>query len=169
MKKLLLISIISSIVMASDVSISNSDFVPRVINFLIFAGILYYLIADAIKGFFSSRREDISNKLDEVSKRLQASKQAKKDAQLALEDAKEKAIELVEITKKECQLIAKRYEEQTEQDLKNLQKQHDDKMDVERSKVTKQVVTEVLEEILKDEATNHDKEKFIKLVAKKVA
>ncbi len=169
LKALLLMMSVSSLALAAGAPLSESDFVYRVINFTIFAAILYYFLADVVRNFFKNRREEISARLDEVSKRLQASKQAKKDAQIALEESRERAAEIIETAKKECQLIAAKFEEQAENDIKNLEKAFEGKLKLEQGKVTKEVVSEVLDELLKDDAASIDEEKFIKLVSKKVA
>ena len=43
-----------------------TDIIPRTINFLIFAAILYYLIAQPAKEFYLSRKGDIANRLDSI-------------------------------------------------------------------------------------------------------
>jgi len=46
----------------------ETDFWPRVVNFTIFAALLYYLIANPIKNFFQERRESIANKLKQIDR-----------------------------------------------------------------------------------------------------
>lgn len=168
-KVLFLLLISSTYALAAAAPIGESDFVYRVINATIFFAILYYLLNDTIRNFFKGRSEEIASRLDEVSKKLQASKQARKDAQLELEKAKAKAVEIVENAKKECQHIAAKIEDQSDNDVANLQKAYDEKLKLERSKITKETVEEILEELLGDDVASIDQEKFIKLVGKKVA
>jgi F-type H+-transporting ATPase subunit b len=168
--KILFLTVLSSTyALAAAAPLAESDFVYRVINATIFFSILYYLLNDTVRNFFKGRTEEIANRLEEVSKRLQASKQARKDAQLELEKAKAKAIEIVENAKKECQLVANKIEQQSEIDVQNLDKAYQEKLKLERSKVTKEIVEEILEELLGDDVASIDQEKFIKLVSKKVA
>ncbi len=169
LKVLLLLIFSSTYALAATAPISESDFFYRVINAAIFVGILYYLIADIVKNFFKNRSQEIAQRLEEVNKKLQASKQAKKDAQVALDQSKTRATQIVESAKKECQLISKKYEQQAEQDIINLQKAHEEKMKLERSKITKEVVKEIMEELLDQDIAGIDQEKFVKLVQKKVA
>ena len=39
----------------ASASIEESDFIPRVINFAIFLGILWYFAFDSVKGIFTAR------------------------------------------------------------------------------------------------------------------
>ena len=73
------------------------DFGWRVLNFIIFAGILWYFVGGLARKFFSGRRARISQDLQdlearraEAQKRLDASEKAYKDAQ-AKKDAAENA------------------------------------------------------------------------------
>ncbi|OQX77833.1 MAG: F0F1 ATP synthase subunit B [Epsilonproteobacteria bacterium 4484_65] len=52
----------------------ETDFWPRVVNFTIFASLLYYLIASPIKNFFVGRKEGIAGQLKEIEDKLQAAK-----------------------------------------------------------------------------------------------
>lgn len=46
------------ILLGSDAAAkAGTDIIPRTINFLIFASILYYLIADAAKNFYFGRKK----------------------------------------------------------------------------------------------------------------
>ncbi|MGM0622536.1 MAG: F0F1 ATP synthase subunit B [Campylobacterota bacterium] len=169
LKALLLLVTFSTFSFAAAAPLGESDFFYRVVNVAIFVGILYYLINDKVREFFKERTAKIAGRLDEVSQKLQASKQQRKDAQLELEKAKARSVEIVENAKKECQFIATKVEEQSDVDIKNLEKAFDEKLKLERSKVTKEVVNEIMEELLSEDIASIDQEKFIKLVQKKVA
>ena len=65
----------------------ETDFWPRVFNFVIFASLLYYLLANPIKNFFKGRTEGISAQLNEIEMKLQAAKDEKKEAQNRLEES----------------------------------------------------------------------------------
>ena len=49
------------------------DIVPRVINFVIFFSILYYLIAKPIKAAYNGRINSIANRLNAIQEKLKAS------------------------------------------------------------------------------------------------
>ena len=56
------------------------DIVPRTINFIIFAAILYYLIANPVKNAYKGRIEGIAARLDNIEQKLKESKAKKDDA-----------------------------------------------------------------------------------------
>ncbi len=71
MKKIVLLSLlmVPAILLASGDAESSryfaqtgreTDFLPRVFNFVIFAALLYYLLANPIKNFFKGRSEGIA-------------------------------------------------------------------------------------------------------------
>ncbi len=66
----------------------DSDFFPRLFNFLIFAGLAYYLLAKPIGDFFKGRRDKIAESLQEIEKRLQEAKEAQKRAEQTLAESK---------------------------------------------------------------------------------
>ena len=57
MKKLLLLALFVSplALFAAEGAETNYDIVQRTVNFIIFAGILWYLLADKVKAFFANR------------------------------------------------------------------------------------------------------------------
>ena len=71
--------VLPSFLLAS-VSIEQSDFVERVINFVIFIAILWYFAFDPIKGIFINRKNAIAARLQEAQDNLQ--KQSKKRKRL---------------------------------------------------------------------------------------
>jgi len=83
----------------------ETDFWPRVINFTIFASILYYLIANPIKDYFNSRSKGIANQLKEIEAKLQAAKDEQKAAQERFEESKKKASKIVADAKKEAEVF----------------------------------------------------------------
>lgn len=50
------------------------DILPRAINFTIFAAILYYLIAEPLKGLYFKRLNGIAERLDSIQSKLKESK-----------------------------------------------------------------------------------------------
>ncbi|SFP70419.1 F0F1 ATP synthase subunit B [Hydrogenimonas thermophila] len=147
----------------------ETDFIPRLVNFLIFAAILYYFVADLIKNFFTGRSKEISSKLEEVQNRLKATKRAKEDAEAAYKAALATAEEIIESAKKESQLLAKKMDEQLNTELENLEKMQEEKMAVEKRQMVRKTVAEVLSELYKGDAISMDEKKFVNLITKKVA
>jgi len=147
----------------------HTDFVPRLVNFIIFAAILYYFVADLIKNFFTGRSKEIADRLEEVQNRLKATKKEKEEAEAAYQAALATAEEIVESAKKESQLLAKKMDEQLAVELDNLEKLQQEKMEVERRQMIRKSVAEVLTELHKGDAISMDENKFVNLIVKKVA
>ncbi len=68
------------------------DILPRAINFTIFAAILYYLIAEPLKGLYFKRLNGIAERLDSIQSKLKESKGKKEEAILKVEEAKVAAL-----------------------------------------------------------------------------
>jgi len=147
----------------------GTDFVPRLVNFIIFVGIAWYFVAEPIKKFFTGRTEEIAGRLEEVQKRLKETKKAKEEAQTAYENAQKTAEEIIESAKKEAQLLAKKLDEQLKAELENLEKLQEEKMEVEKRQMVRKTVEEVLAELYKGDAIGMDEKKFVNLIMKKVA
>ena len=152
-----------------EASGNETDFIPRLVNFLIFAAILYYFVADLIKNFFTDRSVEISSKLEEVQDRLKATKKAKEDAEATYKAALVTAEEIIESAKRESQLLAKKMDEQLNNEIENLEKMQEDKMTTEKRQMVRRVVAEVFSELYGGDAINMDKKRFVSLITKKVA
>lgn len=173
MRKLIWVaaSILPAVALASgsEAASGGTDFVPRLVNFIIFAAIIYYFVAEPIKNFFTGRTAEIASKLEEVQNRLKATKQAKEDALAEYENAQKVAEEIIESAKKESQLLAKKLDEQLRLELENLEKLQEEKMEVEKRQMVRKTVAEVLDELFKGDAIGMDEKKFVNLIMKKVA
>jgi len=164
MKKLLLI-LIGTFLFASGVG--ETDIVARVINFLIFVAILWYLIADKVIGFFRERKEKIAKKFQEVEERLKTSKEQKEILKAKLEEVKVKANEIVEDSKKEAEFIYNNIIKETKEEIELYKKHFEEFKEIEIKKAKKEAVKEFLKDVLKDiHITSED---AVKIVLKKVA
>ncbi|MDU7693525.1 MAG: hypothetical protein E7K04_04720 [Helicobacter sp.] len=132
---------------ASEVAFKDTDFVLRGINFIIFAIILYLLFNKRLRAFLSQRTNRISQQLNEVQIKLKQTKNAKEKALKQLQIAKENALEITNQAKKEIYVITQNIETQNAQNIQNMIKSTDALIALERKKMEKQVVSEVLEEI----------------------
>ncbi|MBT8343575.1 MAG: F0F1 ATP synthase subunit B, partial [Sulfurovum sp.] len=129
MKKIVLLSllILPAVLLASGGDAESSryfaqtgretDFWPRVFNFVIFASLLYYLLANPIKNFFKGRTEGISAQLNEIEKKLQAAKDEKKDAQNRLDESAKRAEEIIVDAKAEAVILAEKIATANQNDL----------------------------------------------------
>ena len=63
----------------------ETDIIARTFNFIIFAGIIYYLIAEPLKSFFENRTLSIENQFKKNQEKLKESEEAKKEATVMVE------------------------------------------------------------------------------------
>lgn len=147
----------------------GTDIVARTVNFLIFAAIIYYLIADKVKAFFRERTSGIAKQLTEVEEKLGAIKAEKEAALKEAEEAKTKAKELIEIAKKEAVALSEKIEEDAKSEIEHLKKALEERMEIEEKKMTKGVVAEVIDEMFTSGKVSLSNEEFVNIIKKKVA
>jgi len=147
----------------------ESDFWPRVINFTIFASILYYLIANPVKSFFTGRKEGISGQLKEIENKLQAAKDEKKEAQTRLDESISKAAEIIEDAKAEAKILSEKIAEASVNELQILEKQLEEKIALEERKAAREVIDEVLSENITTEDIKLNTSKVVDIISRKVA
>lgn len=164
MKKLLFI-VIGTFLFASEGV--ETDIVARIINFLIFAAILWYLVADKVVSFFRERKEKIAKKFQEVEERLKETKEQKEMLKAKLEEAKVKANEIIEDSKKEAELIYNNIIKEAKEEVELYKKHFEEFKEIEIKKAKKEAVKEFLEDVLKD--VHITSEDAAKIVLKKVA
>ncbi len=152
-----------------DISMSNSDFFYRVLNFTIFAGLIYYLVANPIRDFFKNRSADIANRIKEIDAKLQESKNEVKFAEKYLAKSQEKAKEIIADAKEESVILAENIAKKSEEILLALEKQLEDKMIVEKKKMVKTTIKKLLEDGIESSDITIDGSKVVSLVSKKVA
>ena len=144
------------------------DIVPRTRNFIIFAAILYYLIANPVKNAYKGRIEGIAARLDNIEQKLKESKAKKDDAIKRVEEAKANADGLVETARKEAFLISERIKEETMQEIVNLEKSFQDQKEFEKRRMVKSVVGEILNEIFASDSVKMDQSELINIMLKRV-
>jgi F-type H+-transporting ATPase subunit b len=166
---LILFSSLSLLASGGEHSETNYDIVERVFNFVVFAGILYYLIAEPIKKFLEDRTLSIENEFKRNEKRLEESKLKKEKAQEDLVNAKRQAGMIVTDAKKEAQLSVERLEGNFQSDIATLEKQSKDLMELEESKMIRSVVDEVIRETLSKGDLGLDEDSLSKALVKKVS
>jgi len=181
MKKIILLSLLAvpAILLASGGDAESTryfaqtgretDFWPRVFNFVIFAGLLYYLLANPIKDFFKGRSADIAKQLNEIEEKLQAAKDEKKEAQARLDASEKKAEEILVDAKAEAVILVAKIAKANENELALLEKQLDEKITLEERKSAREAIDEVLSENITTDDINLDEKKVIDIISKKVA
>ena len=170
MKRILLLGLaLAPIALFANSQGAETDIVQRTVNFIIFAGILWYLLADKIKAFFAERSLSIQAELDKVQDTLKTSQDKVTDAQKKLAEAKKIATEIVEGAKADVDSVKQKVATAVDSDIANLNKNLDEMMKVEISKAKKEVVTQVLEELLSSENIKLTQDELANIVLKKVA
>ena len=181
MKKIVLLSLlmVPAILLASGGDAESSryfaqtgretDFLPRVVNFIIFASLLYYLLANPIKNFFKGRSEGIAGQLNEIEKKLQAAKDEKKEAQNRLDESEKRAEEILTDAKAEAILLAEKIATTNQNDLAILDKQLEEKMSLEERKSAREAIDEILSDNITADDIMLDEAKVVEIISKKVA
>lgn len=171
MKRILLLGLALAPValFAQEGAETDYDIVQRTVNFVIFAGILWYLLADKIKAFFADRTLSIQAELDKVQETLKASEDKVNEAQKQLDDAKKLAAEIVENAKADIDSVKQKVSVAVDADIANLEKNIEEMMKVETSKAKREVVAEILDELLKSDNIKLSQDELANIVLKKVA
>ena len=147
----------------------KTDIVPRVINFAIFASILYYLIAKPIKDYFTGRTTEIADRLTSIQDKLKESKNEKEKALQSVKDADETAVDIIATAKKEAEMLSKKVADNLKKDLENLEKSHSDRVAVEEKKMSREVVNDVVSEMFDGGKIDLKNDDFLNIIKKKVA
>jgi len=170
MSKIILIMLtISTYAFASSVEQSGTDIVQRTVNFFLFAGLIWYLIAEPVKNYFVSRSNSISDELNKVQDKLNESITLKKDAQIKILEAKQFAEELETISLKENDLLVQKIMKQCDQDIINLEKQNVSSMKFEQRNMIRNVVDSILNDVLTQSDNEFDRSAMTNIILKKVA
>ncbi len=173
MKKLfyILLLILPALVYASGSGegAESTDIIPRTINFLIFAAILYYFIANPIKDFFSGRKKSIADRLNSIQEKLKESNNQKVQAKELIEKAKIEAETIMETSKNETEILKAKILENHKMDIENLEKGFEDQTSIEQRKMRRTVISEILDEVFSEDSLLLKKDELLDIVMKKVA
>jgi len=166
---LVLMLMISTYALASEVEQGGTDIVQRTVNFLLFAGLIWYLVGEPVKNYFTSRSQAIADRLKEVQNKLDNSVNLKKEVLAKISDAEKFAEELAVASKKENKIINDNIMKQCDADLEALVKQQASKQDFEERKMVREVVENILQETLSQSSDTFDKKSMANVILKKVA
>ncbi len=173
MKKLLyiLILLLPAFVYASGASEGgeSTDIIPRTVNFLIFAAILYYFVANPVKDFFTGRKNSIAGRLNSIQDKLKETANQKIEAKELVEKAKIEAKSIMEVSKTETEILKAKILENHKIDIENLEKGYEDQVSIEQRKMTRRVISEVLDEVFAKDTLSLEKDELLDIVMKKVA
>lgn len=167
---LLIIMMISTYALASSgAEGGGTDIVQRTVNFLLFFGLVWYLVAEPAKNYFAARSQSIADALQKVQDKLSESVNLKKDALTKISEAEKFAENLVAASKKENKILNDSIMLQCESDLENMAKQSASLMEFEQRKMVRGVVESVLNEVLSQSSESFDREAMANVILKKVA
>jgi len=169
MKKMLFLSFVLSPLALFANGDVQTDILPRTVNFLIFGAIIYYLLADKMKEFFTGRTASIQAELDEVQTTLEESEKKVQDAKAELEKAKAVALELVSDAQGDIDSIKIKISTSCDNDISYLEKSYNEKIELEAKKANKTVVNEVLNDLFNDADIAMSQENLSKVILKKAA
>lgn len=147
----------------------QTDIVPRVVNFVIFAAIVYYLLADKLKTFFVDRTKSIQNELDEVQKAFEDAKNKVEDAKDELAESEEIAKKLVSDANDDVETIKNKIAATFDVEIEILEKSFDGKLSLETKKAKIAIVDEVLNELLSNDNMSISQDDLVNIVLKKVS
>jgi ATP synthase subunit b len=168
MKKSLFFLILPFFAIANEPSGNGYDIVPRVLNFILFSGILYYFIANPIKNAYQARVNAIAARLDSVQQKLKESKAKKDDALRKVQEAQNIANSLIETARKEAAILTDKIKNETKAEIANLEKDFQEQKEFEQRYMFKSVIGEVLNEIFINDSIKIDQNELINIMLKKV-
>jgi len=161
---------ISTYALASgDAEHAGTDIVQRTVNFALFAGLIWYLIAEPVKSYFTGRSQAIAGELQKVQDKLNESISLKKEALAKISEAEKFAEELAVSSKKENKIINDNMMMQCDAELETLIKQNIALKEFEQRRMVRSVVEEILDEVLSQSGDDFNKEAMANVILKKVA
>lgn len=166
---LVLVLMISTYALASEHEHTGTDIVQRTVNFLLFAGLVWYLVGEPVKNFFASRSQAIADELKKVQEKLNESIALKKEALAKISEAEKFAEELAVVSKKENKILNDTIIAQAESDIEVMVKKFALKKEFEEKKMIRSVVEDVIRETLKQSSDSFDRETMANIILKKVA
>ena len=166
---LVLLLMISTFALASEAEHAGSDIVQRTVNFILFVGLIWYLVGEPVKNYFASRSQGIADELKKVQEKLDESIALKKEALAKIVEAEKFAEDLAAKSKKESKIINDEIMAQGEVELENIVKQSLAKREFEERRMVREVVEDVINETLKQSADSFDREAMANVILKKVA
>lgn len=166
MNKILIITSLSSVLFGAD--IYDTDFIPRAVNFLIFIGILYYLLADKFKTFLDNRKEEIQGRLTQAQEKLANSKKQKIQASTKIQESEKLALEIIKTAKNECKNIAKQYQKQTEHMLSSMKKSYEERMMLDTRSAKVDIAKIILNDVVDNSFGSISQEQVVKIINNKI-
>ncbi|WP_286349107.1 F0F1 ATP synthase subunit B family protein [Helicobacter felistomachi] len=154
---------------ASATPLGHTDIVMRILNFLLFMGILWYLTGNAFKNILATRRSKIAQSLEQLQEERQAAKEQKEQALKALEEAKQQATQIISNAKQEAYLLAQKYDQQSKTTIEKLIRNHQLNQEKEGDRMQQEAIAEVLSELFEGAKAELATPTYMHLIHNKVA
>lgn len=155
-----------TVLFAADVTLAQSDFVERLINFVLFALILWYFGANKIKEIFVGRTRGISEMFQKMQEEEQQIRREKEKAKLDLEEARQKASELIALAKRETYLITQKFEDRLDREIKSLNLSYEQKLAQEEKMMVEEEVHTILQNFANHLDVSHCKDYYGEVLCK---
>ncbi|PAF50286.1 hypothetical protein BKH43_05135 [Helicobacter sp. 13S00401-1] len=161
----------SAFIFAADhpMVVSHTDITPRLMNFILFIILLWFLVADKFKVVLKERSEGILKQLDDAQKQSEISKEKLKKAQIKLQEAKVHAEDIVATTRKEVQVMAEHINAKAREQIAHLAKANEEAEDFEYKAFEKAIITEILQEAFSSKEMDLDIADYLNILDRKVA
>ncbi|MDR2638666.1 MAG: hypothetical protein LBC09_02375 [Helicobacteraceae bacterium] len=143
------------------------DILWRTINFAIFAGLTYYLLADFVRKFFGDRTRSIVSAFEKAQDKAKEARSNREKAAAALDEAKANAESIVKFAKDEAIAIADRVSAKTDEEIKVLHKLKEESKIVAENKMIRAVVASTMGEILSADDLLSDQDAIVENLRKR--
>ena len=147
----------------------ETDIVQRTVNFIIFVSIIYYLLNDKIRVFFKNRSISIKSDLNKVEELLLESVKNKEEANDKLKQSENIAKDIVLNANNQVDKIKSDTLKSIDNTIAKLEDSYNDKITFEMRRIKKEVVSELLNELLDSNNISLSDEDLSNIILKKVS
>ncbi|RLA75433.1 MAG: hypothetical protein DRG11_01600 [Epsilonproteobacteria bacterium] len=166
MKKLFYIFLLLPIIAFSQDT--QTDIVPRSVNFLIFIAIVYYILADKIKAYFKNRTAQIENRFKQIKELELSNKKMIDNAQDELLKAKTLSLKIVNEANANKKNIKQNILNQTTEKINHLIKKTDENLSIQTQKLKFQAVDNFMDKIFENKNVKISSKEISNIIKKKV-
>ena len=124
------------------------DFGWRVLNFVLFVGVVYKLVGKKVKEFFSGRRQQIGAELEELEKRKAKAQTKLEDVEQSIADMESKRREILDDARKQGETLKQGIIEKAQQDAEKIKNQAKVKAEQEMQQMMDALRAEMAEKII---------------------
>lgn len=168
MRVLIFVGMCFGCALCADTSLSGSDFVERLINFVIFFAILWYFGADKIKAIFRGRTQEIALSFERAQEQTKAIEKEKEKALQQLSDAESKAGEIVALAKREAMIIAQQYREKVDRDIQSVSVSFDQILAQEERQMLRDSIQKILKQSTQQVKIQEDVDFYLKVLSRRI-